>query len=64
MFRPKYCACGRRIVVIRRTGYRTIKVGTPQDSAHDLCSKCFKAQKDRERWQPFISELPLLSEES
>jgi hypothetical protein len=48
MGKPGYCDCGRRIVVIRRSGFRTFKIGKPADNSHDLCSKCFKAQRDRD----------------
>lgn len=46
----RYCPCGRPIVVRyldRRTGVGRFMV--PQDDGHDLCSKCYKAERDRNR---------------
>lgn len=40
--RNKTCDCGRAIVVKIRGRYKY-----PKDNDHDLCQRCFKAEKQR-----------------
>ena len=42
MDKPRYCECGRRIVV-RVNG----KWKTPNDSQHDLCQRCWMELVDQ-----------------
>lgn len=42
--KPRTCHCGRKITVTYQG-----KVYIPEDNHHDLCQKCWKAEKDRER---------------
>ena len=41
----RYCSCGRKIAVARSKG----RAGVIQSKNHDLCQKCWKAERDRER---------------
>ena len=41
----RYCECGRKIVVFRSKGFKGVKQGK---SDHELCQKCWKAERDRE----------------
>jgi hypothetical protein len=41
------CRCGRKIRVNYSKGRKGVR--RPPDGAHDMCSKCWKAERDRMR---------------
>lgn len=40
---PRYCECGRRIVVLKNRG------GHVADDEHNLCRKCYESHRDSTR---------------